>query len=324
MGEEMTEAGLPDHGGPTPEVSVVIPVLDEKENVVPLTGELLEVLSGLGRAFEIIFVDDGSRDGTTELLRELAVGHRDVGLIVFRKNFGKAAALLAGFERCRGEFVITMDGDLQDDPAEIPRLIERLEQGDDLVSGWKRKRRDPLSKVIPSRLFNIATSMIGGLRLHDYNCGLKGYRRAVIENIDLYGELHRYIPVLAHRKGFRVGELPVNHRPRTHGRSKYGVGRFSKGFLDLITVFFLTRFTRRPLHLFGAIGLLFFLMGFFINTYLSVIWLQGRTIGHRPLLFLGILCVIVGIQMLTTGLLGEMMANFISRRQRDYVIREEI
>lgn len=320
----MTEAGLLHHDTIVPEVSVVIPVLDEKENVVPLTAELLEVMSGLGRPFEIIFVDDGSRDGTTELLRELASGHQDVGLIVFRKNFGKAAALLAGFERCRGEFVITMDGDQQDDPAEIPRLIERLEQGDDLVSGWKRKRHDPLGKVIPSRLFNIATSFIGGLRLHDYNCGLKGYRRSVIENIDLYGELHRYIPVLAHRKGFRVGELAVNHRPRTHGRSKYGVSRFSKGFLDLITVFFLTRFTRRPLHLFGAIGLLFFLAGFTINTYLSVIWLQGRTIGHRPLLFLGILCVIVGIQMLTTGLLGEMMANFINRRQRDYVIREEI
>jgi len=307
-----------------PEISVVIPVLDEKENVVPLTAEVRDVLQSLGRTHEIIFVDDGSRDGTTDLLRGLAREHPEVGLIVFRKNFGKAAALLAGFERSRGAFVITMDGDQQDDPAEIPRLIERLEQGDDLVSGWKRKRRDPPGKVIPSRVFNLATSLIGGLRLHDYNCGLKGYRRAVIENIDLYGELHRYIPVLAHRKGFRVGELAVNHRPRRHGRSKYGLGRYSKGFLDLITVFFLTRFTRRPLHLFGAVGLLFFLAGFSINTYLTVIWLQGRTIGHRPLLFLGILCVIVGIQMLSTGLLGEMMANFINRRQHDYVIHEEI
>jgi len=306
------------------EISVVIPVLDEKENVVPLTAEVRDVLQSLGRTHEIIFVDDGSRDGTTDLLRGLAREHPEVGLIVFRKNFGKAAALLAGFERSRGAFVITMDGDQQDDPAEIPRLIERLEQGDDLVSGWKRKRRDPPGKVIPSRVFNLATSLIGGLRLHDYNCGLKGYRRAVIENIDLYGELHRYIPVLAHRKGFRVGELAVNHRPRRHGRSKYGLGRYSKGFLDLITVFFLTRFTRRPLHLFGAVGLLFFLAGFSINTYLTVIWLQGRTIGHRPLLFLGILCVIVGIQMLSTGLLGEMMANFINRRQHDYVIHEEI
>jgi glycosyltransferase involved in cell wall biosynthesis len=320
----MSQAGLSPQDTTSPEISVVIPVLDEKENVGPLTSELLDVLAGLDRFFEIIFIDDGSRDGTTELLRGLATDHPQVGVIVFRKNFGKASALLAGFERSRGEFVITMDGDLQDDPAEIPRLIERLEQGADLVSGWKRKRHDPLGKVIPSKLFNIATSMIGGLRLHDYNCGLKGYRRAVIENIDLYGELHRYIPVLAHRKGFQVEELAVNHRPRTHGRSKYGVSRFSKGFLDLITVFFLTRFTRRPLHLFGAIGLLFFLVGFVINTYLSVIWLQGRTIGHRPLLFLGILCVIVGIQMLTTGLLGEMMANFINRRQRDYVIREEM
>jgi glycosyltransferase involved in cell wall biosynthesis len=307
-----------------PEISVVIPVLDEQENVVPLTAEVRGVLRSLGRRHEIIFVDDGSRDGTTDLLRTLAQKHPEVGLIVFRKNFGKAAALLAGFERSRGDFVITMDGDQQDDPAEIPRLLERLEQGDDLVSGWKRKRRDPPGKVIPSRIFNLATSMIGGLRLHDYNCGLKGYRRAVIDNLDLYGELHRYIPVLAHRKGFRVGELAVNHRPRRHGRSKYGFGRYSKGFLDLITVFFLTRFTRRPLHLFGAVGLLFFLAGFSINLYLTVIWLQGRTIGHRPLLFLGILCVIVGIQMLSTGLLGEMMANFINRRQHDYVIHEEL
>lgn len=307
-----------------PEISVVIPVLDEQENVVPLTAEVRGVLQSLGRPHEIIFVDDGSRDGTTDLLRDLARKHPEVGLIIFRKNFGKAAALLAGFERSRGDFVITMDGDQQDDPAEIPRLLERLEQGDDLVSGWKRKRRDPPGKVIPSRVFNLATSMIGGLRLHDYNCGLKGYRRAVIDNLDLYGELHRYIPVLAHRKGFRVGELAVNHRPRRHGRSKYGPGRYSKGFLDLITVFFLTRFTRRPLHLFGAVGLLFFLAGFSINLYLTVIWIQGRTIGHRPLLYLGILCVIVGIQMLSTGLLGEMMANFINRRQHDYVIHEEL
>ncbi len=320
----MTVDGLLDNGRTAPEISVVIPVLDEKENVIPLTEELLQVLATFGRPFEIIFVDDGSRDGTTDLLSQLASDAPEVGLIVFRKNFGKAAALLAGFERSRGKFVITMDGDQQDDPAEIPRLIGRLEQGDDLVSGWKRKRRDPLNKVIPSRLFNMATSLIGGLRLHDYNCGLKGYRRTVIENIDLYGELHRYIPVLAYRKGFRVGELAVNHRPRTRGRSKYGASRFSKGFLDLITVFFLTRFTRRPLHLFGAVGLLFFLFGFAINAYLTVIWIQGRTIGHRPLFFLGILCVIVGIQMLSTGLLGEMMANFINRRQRDYVIREEM
>jgi glycosyltransferase involved in cell wall biosynthesis len=320
----MTENGNRELSSSTPEISVVIPVFDEKENVVPLTGELLQVLSSLGRSFEIIFIDDGSRDGTTEKLRELARHTDGVGLIVFRKNFGKAAALLAGFERSQGEFVITMDGDQQDDPAEIPRLIDRLEQGDDLVSGWKRKRRDPLGKVIPSRVFNMATSLIGGLRLHDYNCGLKGYRRTVIDNLDLYGELHRYIPVLAHRKGFRVGELAVNHRPRKHGRSKYGFSRGPKGFLDLITVFFLTRFTRRPLHLFGAVGLIFFMVGFAINAYLSVLWIQGRNIGHRPLLFLGILCVIVGIQMLSTGLLGEMMANFNNRRQRDYVIREEI
>ena len=320
----MTDNGQQANGRPAPEISVVIPVLDEKENVGPLTEELLQGLRGFGRSFEIIFVDDGSRDGTTDLLRELAAGTPEVGLIIFRKNFGKASALLAGFERSRGTFIITMDGDRQDDPGEIPRLVHRLEDGDDLVSGWKRKRHDPLNKIIPSRIFNMATSMIGGLRLHDYNCGLKGYRRSVIENIDLYGELHRYIPVLAHRKGFRVGELAVNHRPRTHGRSKYGVSRYTKGLLDLITVFFLTRFTRRPLHLFGAVGLLFFLAGFGINTYLTVIWLQGRTIGHRPLLFLGILCVIVGIQMLSTGLLGEMMANFINRRQHDFVVREEI
>jgi len=306
----------------TPEISVVIPVCNEEKNVALLTEELCHVLEENGRTFEIVFVDDGSRDGTEGELRRLAQQRSEITAVIFRKNFGKASALTAGFDHARGQLIITMDGDLQDNPNEIPRMLEHLAQGYDLVSGWKRNRKDPLSKTVPSRFFNLTNSLITGLRLHDFNCGFKIYTREVVDNLDIYGDLHRYTPALAHRKGFRVAELSVEHRARIHGKSKYGLNRFSRGVLDLITVFFLTRFARRPLHLFGGIGILFFLAGFVINTYLSIIWLQGRTIGHRPLLFLGILSIIVGIQMLTTGLLGEMMVNFIHRRERDFVIRE--
>lgn len=318
-----SQAGAAD-AAPTPdapELTVVVPVHDEVDNIEPLLDEVAAALAP-HYAFEAVFVDDGSRDGTTDLLRDLARKHPEVGLIIFRKNFGKAAALLAGFERSRGDFVITMDGDQQDDPAEIPRLLERLEQGDDLVSGWKRKRRDPPGKVIPSRVFNLATSMIGGLRLHDYNCGLKGYRRAVIDNLDLYGELHRYIPVLASRKGFTVGEIEVEHHPRRHGVSKYGWDRFYKGLLDLITVLFITRYTRRPLHLFGAVGLLFSATGLGICVYLAILWLRGAYLSDRPLLLLGVLLLMVGIQILTTGLIGEMITFKNFRRRESYSIRE--
>ena len=261
---------------PPIEISVLVPVLDEAATVGELATRVAAVLDGLGRSFEIVFVDDGSRDGTGERVREAHAADPRVKLVRLRRNFGKAAALSAGFDHSRGDLIVTIDGDLQDDPDEIPRLLAAIEEEDlDLVSGWKLNRQDPALKRLTSRLFNWVTRNLAQVRLHDFNCGFKAYRREVLEQVAVYGELHRYIPVLASRRGFAVGEIRVAHHPRRHGSSKYGVGRFYKGFLDLITVLFITRYTRRPLHLFGALGLLFFLGGLGINAYLAVLWFQG-------------------------------------------------
>jgi dolichol-phosphate mannosyltransferase len=232
----------------------------------------------------------------------------NVALVELRRHFGKATALQVGFQVAKGDIMITMDGDLQDDPIEIPRFLEALENGVDLVSGWKKMRQDPLTKILPSRFFNLVTSTLTGIKLRDFNCGFKAYRREVVESLDLYGELHRYIPVLAHTNGFRVGEIAVNHRPRCYGKSKYSFERFLRGAFDLLTVLFLRSFKRRPLHLFGLIGIAFGGVGFAIDLYLSVLWLTGIAyIGNRPLLILGTLLIIVGIQVLIFGLLAEML-----------------
>lgn len=332
-------------GGEAPapelEVSVLVPVLDEADTVEELAARVAEVLgaelgggtpvsgpaaSGAGgERFEIIFVDDGSRDGTAERVRAAHRCDRRVKLVRLRRNFGKAAALTAGFEHSRGRLIITMDGDLQDDPEEIPRLLAALAAGDlDLVSGWKRERRDPAAKRLPSRLFNWVTRRLAGVPLHDFNSGFKVYRREVLEQIAVYGELHRYIPVLASRRGFAVGEVAVAHHPRRHGVSKYGWDRFYKGLLDLITVLFITRYTRRPLHLFGAIGLLFLGAGFGIDLYLAILWMGGATLSNRPLLLLGVLLMLLGIQVLTTGLLGEMITFKNFRRPDSYSVKETL
>ena len=231
-----------------------------------------------------------------------------------RRNFGKAAALQAGFEEAQGEIVVTIDGDLQDDPSEIPRLLAKLDEGFDLVSGWKTKRRDPLSRRIPSRIFNAVTGRLSGLRLHDLNCGLKAYRAEVVRGLRIYGELHRFIPVLAHYRGFRVAELPVNHRPREHGRSRYGMERYVRGFLDLLTVTFMGRYRHRPLHLFGGLGLLLGAIGTLLLGYLTVLKLMGEAIGHRPLLTLGVLLVVVGVQLVSLGLVSELVASHHEER----------
>ncbi|HNZ97752.1 MAG TPA: glycosyltransferase family 2 protein, partial [Thermoanaerobaculia bacterium] len=241
---------------PAPEISVLVPVLDEAATVGILAERVAAVLGAAGRSFEIVFVDDGSRDGTAEEVK--AARRRDprVRLVRLRRNFGKAAALSAGFDHCRGRLLVTMDGDLQDDPDEIPRFLQTLEEQDlDLVSGWKRRRLDPAGKRYPSLLFNWVTRHLAQVPIHDFNCGFKAYRREVLAEVAVYGELHRYIPVLASRRGFRVGEIEVRHHPRRHGVSKYGWDRLYKGLLDLITVLFITKYTRRPLHLFGLIGL---------------------------------------------------------------------
>jgi glycosyltransferase involved in cell wall biosynthesis len=240
-----------------------------------------------------------------------------------RRNFGKAAALCAGFDHSSGAIVITMDGDLQDDPEEVPRFLAKLDDENlDLVSGWKKERKDPASKRYPSLLFNWVTRKLAQVDLHDFNCGYKAYRREVLSEIALYGELHRYIPVLASRRGFAVGEMAVKHHPREHGVSKYGWDRYYKGPLDLITVLFITRYTRRPLHLFGVIGLFSISAGFCINTYLAVLWMLGESLSNRPLLLLGVLLMLVGIQVLTTGLIGEMITYKGFRRSDSYSVRE--
>lgn len=291
-----------------PEISVVIPALNERESLPVLHEELTQVLTSLGRSYEIVIVDDGSTDGTTELCRELTRHDPRLVHIELRRCFGKATALQVGFRAARGEIIFTMDADLQDDPREIPRFLDMLGQGFDLVSGWKESRKDPITKTLPSKLFNYVTSRMSGLHLKDFNCGFKAYRREVIEDLDVYGELYRYIPVVVHAKGFRVGELPVAHRPRQYGASKYGMERFFRGPMDLFTILFLVSFRKRPLHLFGHIGVLISSLGFAINLYLAILWFQGVGIGSRPLLMLGTLLIIVGIQMLVFGLLGEMIA----------------
>ncbi len=307
------------------EVSVLVPVLDEAASVGELARRVAAVLDGLERSFEILFIDDGSRDSTSERVREAHAADRRVKLLRLRRNFGKAAALSAGLDHSRGALVVTMDGDLQDAPEEIPRLLAALAERDlDLVSGWKRRRQDPASKRLPSRLFNWVTRRLAQVPLHDFNSGFKVYRREVLEQIAIYGELHRYIPVLASRRGFAVGEIEVAHHPRRHGSSKYGWDRFYKGLLDLITVLFITRYTRRPLHLFGAFGLLFLTAGFAINLYLAVAWLGGESLSDRPLLLFGVLLMLLGIQVLTTGLLGEMITFKNFRRPDSYSIKEHL
>ena len=307
------------------EISVVVPVLDEEGSVLELASRVATVLDGLSRSFEIVFVDDGSKDGTPERVREAREIDPRVKLVRLRRNFGKAAALTAGFDHSHGEIVVTMDGDLQDAPEEIPRMLAALKERKlDLVSGWKKYRRDPASKRWPSRLYNWVTRKLAQVDLHDFNSGFKVYRREVLAEISVYGELHRYIPVLASRRGFQVGEVDVVHHPRRHGVSKYGWDRFYKGLLDLLTVLFITKYTRRPLHLFGAVGLVFLAAGFGINLYLAVLWFLGSYLSNRPLLLLGMLLMLMGIQVLTTGLLGEMLTFKSFRRPDSYSIKERL
>ena len=290
-------------------ISIVIPLHNEERSIPLLYEELQAALEPLEREWEAVFVDDGSVDGSFAALTRLHARYDNVRVVRLRRNFGKATALATGFDQARGEIVVTIDADLQDDPAEIPRLLVKLDEGFDLVSGWKTRRRDPLRRRIPSRIFNWVTGRVSGLRLHDMNCGLKAYRADVVHGMRLYGELHRFIPVLAQYRGFRVAELPVNHRPREHGRSRYGVERYLRGFLDLLTVSFIGRYRHRPLHLFGGLGLILGLIGFAILLYLSVVKALGHAIGERPLLTLGVLLVVVGLQFFSLGLISEMLTS---------------
>ena len=291
-------------------LTVLVPVRDEAGNLVELHRRLTAVLAGIGLPYEIVFVDDGSDDGSWAVIGELhATDPRVVGLR-HRRNFGKAQALAAGFAVARGAVVVTMDGDLQDDPDELPRFLAKLGEGYDLVSGWKQRRQDPLGKTVPSRFFNVTVRRVSGVPLHDFNCGYKAYRREVVRTIRLYGDLHRFTPVLAHAEGFRVGELPVRHHARRWGRSKYGWSRLVKGFLDLLTVTFLTQYRQRPMHLFGLPGLLAIAVGVLLGLYLTALKLLANDpIGGRPLLLLSVLLLVVGAQFFGLGLLGEFLAH---------------
>lgn len=290
-------------------ISVVIPLYNEKDSLEPLYEELTSTLGSIDCHYEIIFVNDGSTDGSSDILTRLCEADPRITAIHMRRNFGKAAALAEGFKAVNGDIVFTLDADLQDDPGEIPNFLAKLTEGFDMVSGWKFRRLDPISKTLPSKLFNKVASMTTGVQLHDFNCGFKAYRREVIEHVNIYGELHRYIPALAFGSGFSVAEIKVNHRSRKFGKSKYGIARFSRGLLDLLTVLFITRYTKKPLHLFGSLGLMLLLAGTVINTYLAAIWIGGAAIGQRPLLMLGVLLMILGVQFVSHGLLAEMVAH---------------
>jgi glycosyltransferase involved in cell wall biosynthesis len=303
-------------------ISLVIPLYNEEESVIPLSHEIRKALSRINIDYEVILVDDGSTDASLKNLKEIARTDNRFKFLSFRKNYGKSAALHEGFKVTTGDAVITLDADLQDDPQEIQNLLKKIEEGYDLCSGWKKKRQDPFIKKISSRFFNFVTRVISGVKIHDFNCGLKAYKKEVVESVKVYGELHRYIPVLASWQGYKVTEIPVNHHPRRYGKTKFGASRFFKGFIDLITVTFVTRYIKRPMHFFGFFGALSFVVGFLVLGYLTILWIKGIPLSNRPMLFLGMLLIIVGAQLFAVGLLGEVIVHN-SMDDREYVIKDK-
>lgn len=300
-------------------LSFVIPALNEEESINQLYQEI--VANCVPHDYEIIFIDDGSTDKTYSVMKSLSKKDNKVKVIKFRKNFGKAYALQVGFERITGDVIFTMDADLQDNPIEIKNFLAKMEEGYDLVTGWKVKRKDPLNKRLPSKLFNWVTSKTFKLKLNDYNCGFKAYSKELVKELDIYGEMHRYVPALADAKGFKVGEIPVHHRMREFGKSKYGIERYLRGFLDLLTVKLITKFNRSPLYLFGNIGSIFTSLGIVLGLYLSIMkYALGMPLYNRPALFLSILLIVIGIQFFSIGLLGELIVNQTRKHTKNNVI----
>ena len=309
------------------DISVVIPLFNEDESLPELTEWIARVMQANAFSYEVILVDDGSKDRSWEVIEQLSQTNPHLKGIRFRRNYGKSAALYEGFDAAIGNVVITMDADLQDSPDEIPELY-RMIMGDnfDLVSGWKQKRYDPISKTIPTKLFNLATRKMSGIELNDFNCGLKAYKNEVVKSVEVFGEMHRYIPVLAKQAGFsKIGEKVVEHRARKYGTTKFGLERFMNGFLDLMSIFFLTRFGKRPMHFFGAFGTLLFFIGFIIASYLAVdkVFFAGYKMTEKPIFYLGLLCMIIGAQLFLTGFLGELVLRNSSERN-NYLIRQRI
>ncbi|HEY4759933.1 MAG TPA: glycosyltransferase family 2 protein [Thermoguttaceae bacterium] len=311
-------------------LSIVIPVYNEAESLVTLHSELAEVAGAEGYELDVIFVDDGSTDDSWKVIQQLAAVDARVRGLRFRRNFGKAAALSAGFAHSQGELVMTLDADLQDDPREIPRFLAAMKNNLDVVSGWKKVRNDPWHKVYPSRMFNALVRKLTGVKLHDHNCGMKCYRREIFDEVQLYGELHRFVPVLAASRGYRVGEIEINHRPRKFGHSKYGAGRFIKGFLDLLTVKFLTGFGQRPQHVLGSIGLVSFVIGAVLMIYLTGYWIISRMdlgievlhLSGRPLLLYSIALLLLGGQLMSIGFLAELFIAYHGPHGKTYSICE--
>jgi glycosyltransferase involved in cell wall biosynthesis len=329
----MSEVAVDPSSPPTPRlISIVVPVFNEKDSLAILHREIVQSAQAHGLQVEIIFVDDGSRDGSWDIIRDLAAQGAGVRAIRLRTNFGKAAALSAGFKAVRGPICMTMDADLQDDPHEIPRFVKEIDGGLDVVSGWKKQRNDPIYKVVPSRIFNHLVGRLTKVRLHDHNCGMKCYRREVLQEVRLYGELHRFIPVLAAARGFRVGELVINHRRRKFGVSKYGFRRYMRGFLDLLTVKFITSFSQRPQHILGSLGLFSFVMGMLGLFYLAVTWViraidpsaPFEPLHNRPLLSYSLGAVLLGAQLFSVGILAELLTAYQSRNEDYYSIADRI
>jgi len=301
-------------------ITIIIPVYNEELSISTLYSEIAEITISYFDKYEIIFIDDGSTDSSFQIISNIASNDSNVIVVSLNRNYGKSEVLNEGFKLAQYEYVSTLDADLQDDPSEIPKLVNKINEGWDCVSGWKKDRKDPLSKTIPSFFFNKFMSIFMGLKLHDLNCGIKAYKKTAIKTLNIYGGLHRYIPLLLVNNGYNVTEEIVNHKPRVHGKTKYGKSRFFHGIFDFLTISFLNKYFNRPMYFFGSIGLLLSVIGLAISIYLTVLWFQGIAIDNRPLFFLGILLIVVGIQSLSIGLIGELIVNRTS--EKDNKIKE--
>ena len=303
-------------------ITIIIPVYNEELSINSLYNELVSIINTNFNEYEVIFIDDGSNDSSFDIINEISSKDSNVIAIKLNRNYGKSDALNEGFKIAKFSYVVTLDADLQDDPNEIIKLVNMLDEGWDCVSGWKKNRKDPLSKTIPSFFFNKFVNFLSGLKLHDLNCGIKAYKKNAIQSLNIYGGLHRYIPLLLFNNGYKVTEHIVNHRPRLHGQTKYGKSRFFHGIFDFLTIYFLKKYFNRPMYFFGSIGFLLSSIGMLISSYLSILWFQGTYIGNRPLFFLGILLIVVGIQSLSIGLIGELIVN--TSRKKDKKIKKII